>query len=147
VTQRYFTLDQAEALLPEVERRIREAVHAKSELSASEEAFNQYRRRVAFSGGMVVDRSQLLSLRSRCDALMMRVKEILSGIDALGVQVKDLDAGLLDFPTFYHGREVLLCWKLGEQRIRYWHGLEEGFRGRKEIDSEFLANHSGGGII
>jgi hypothetical protein len=143
VSQRYFTLDQAEALLPELERRIREAIRAKSELSASEEAFNQYRRRVAFSGGMVVDRSRLLSMRGRCDALVMRLRELLAEMEALGVQVKDLETGLLDFPTMYCGQEVLLCWKLGEDRIRFWHGLEEGFRGRKEIDSEFLANHRG----
>jgi hypothetical protein len=143
VPERYFTLHQAEALLPEVERRIRQAIQIRNEHTASEDAFNQYRRRVAFSGGMIVDRSQLLSLRARRDALVMRLKEILTEIEALGVQVKDLDTGLLDFPTMYHGEVVLLCWRLGEDRIRYWHGLEEGFRGRKEIDSDFLSHHRG----
>ena len=51
----------------------------------------------------------------------------------------------IDFLTLYHGREVCLCWKLGEDRIRFWHGMEEGFRGRKAIDEEFLENHAGGG--
>jgi hypothetical protein len=55
--------------------------------------------------------------------------------------VKDLDIGLIDFPTLFRGREVYLCWRMGETGIRYWHG-EEGFRGRKEIDRDFLDNHS-----
>lgn len=146
MSERYFSLDEAEALLPEVERRIRQAIQIRGDQAASEDAFNQYRRKVAFSGGMMVDRSQMLSLRARCDALVMRLKEVLAEIQTLGVLVKDLDTGLLDFPTMYRGREVLLCWKLGEERIRFWHGLEEGFRGRKEIDSEFLANHRGGAV-
>ena len=54
-----------------------------------------------------------------------------------GAQIKDLDIGLIDFLTMYRGREVLLCWKLGEEGIGYWHGTEEGFRGRKPIDDEF----------
>jgi hypothetical protein len=56
--------------------------------------------------------------------------------------VKDLDIGLVDFPTVFRGVEVCLCWKLGEPRIGYWHGAEEGFRGRKPIDQDFLAHHS-----
>lgn len=54
-------------------------------------------------------------------------------IQALGVLVKDLDTGLVDFPALRGGEEVLLCWQLGEDEIRYWHGLEEGFAGRKEL--------------
>ena len=65
------------------------------------------------------------------------------GVDELGAQVKDLDIGLIDFLTRYHGREVCLCWKLGEHGIRFWHSQEEGFKGRKPIDAEFLENHHG----
>jgi hypothetical protein len=57
--------------------------------------------------------------------------------------VKDLDIGLVDFPTTFNGVEVYLCWKLGEPGIEFWHGVEEGFRGRKPIDREFLENHRG----
>ena len=55
-------------------------------------------------------------------------------IDAIGVQVKDLDIGLLDFPCEVDGNTVLLCWKLGESGITHWHGTDEGFAGRKLID-------------
>jgi hypothetical protein len=66
-------------------------------------------------------------------------------MEDMGVLVKDLDIGLIDFLTRYHGREVCLCWKLGEDRIAFWHGMEEGFRGRKAIDQEFVRNHRGDG--
>jgi hypothetical protein len=65
----------------------------------------------------------------------------------MGVLVKDLDIGLIDFLTHYQGREVCLCWKLGEERIRFWHGTGEGFAGRKPIDGEFLENHRGDALI
>jgi hypothetical protein len=57
--------------------------------------------------------------------------------------VKDLDTGLVDFPTMYRGVEVCLCWKLGEGAIGYWHGVDEGFRGRKPIDQDFRDQHRG----
>jgi hypothetical protein len=138
---RYFTLAEAEALLPVVERHLRQAVHLKQEHDAAESEQSAFQRRVAMAGGMQVDRSRVLATRAKADATVSRLKEILHEVSELGVQVKDLDQGLIDFPTFYHGDEVLLCWRLGEQGIHFWHSLTEGFRGRKEIDEEFLQNH------
>ena len=60
-----------------------------------------------------------------------------------GVEVKDLEVGLIDFPTLFRGEEVLLCWRFGEERIEQWHGLTEGFRGKRPIDEEFLAGRCG----
>jgi hypothetical protein len=74
------------------------------------------------------------------------LKNAVERILAHGCEVKDLDIGLIDFRTFYHGEEVYLCWKLGEVGITYWHGLSEGFRGRRMIDEEFLENHSKGKV-
>ena len=62
-------------------------------------------------------------------------KDALAEIDSMGVQVKDLGIGLLDFPCEVEGQKILLCWKLGETAIAYWHSLEEGFAGRKPIDA------------
>jgi hypothetical protein len=67
----------------------------------------------------------------------------MDSIQEIGCLVKDLDIGLLDFPTLYRGREVYLCWRLGEQRIEHWHGVDEGFRGRKPVDDDFRENHRG----
>ena len=72
------------------------------------------------------------------------LKDLLGQIENMGVLVKDLDIGLIDFLCLYRGREVCLCWKLGEARIRFWHGTEEGFMGRKQIDEDFLRDHSAG---
>lgn len=140
---RYFTLSQAQGLLPLVEKEMRQAVHIRSELEGAASELDAYTQRIAMAGGAIVDQRRLLSLRARRDALAKRLKETIEAIHERGCQVKDLDMGLLDFPTLLRGEEVLLCWKLGESEIAYWHGTEEGFRGRKPIDDDFLANHAG----
>jgi len=71
------------------------------------------------------------------DALVQRAKDAVAEIDAIGVQVKDLDTGLLDFPFSLDGDVVLLCWKMGETRITHWHTVEAGFRGRQPVDERF----------
>ena len=69
------------------------------------------------------------AVRREAEALAECVRQI----DDAGVQVKDLDEGLLDFPAEHEGEEVLLCWKVGEPEVAYWHGLDEGFAGRKPL--------------
>ncbi len=140
---RYFSVAQAERLLPAVEVELRQAIRLKQEHADAEQDLQRFTQRISMMGGVMLDRAELLKRRARLDATTMRLREIIEGIQQLGVQIKDLDIGLIDFPTRLHGREVLLCWRLGETGIRYWHGLEEGFRGRKEIDEDFLANHRG----
>lgn len=139
----YFTLQQAEALLPEVERAIRRAIELKSSYDQADEAIQSEARRIQMTGGALVDRGRMEQQRSRRDDSAQRVKEAIDDIEAYGCEVKDLDIGLIDFRTLYHGQEVYLCWRLGEQGIEFWHGLTEGFRGRKRIDEEFLQNHRG----
>jgi hypothetical protein len=58
----------------------------------------------------------------------------IAGLNALGVLVKDAETGLLDFPAVRGGESVLLCWRIGEEAVEWWHGLEDGFAGRKRID-------------
>src|SRR4051794_829007 len=140
---RYFSLEQANRVLPKVEAAVRTAIGLKAELQSAEEAIRDLNRRVMMSGGMVVNRESALAQRQSRERSAERLQEAMEEITEYGCQVKDLDIGLLDFPTLYRGREVLLCWRLGEQKIEYWHDLEEGFRGRKPIDEDFLANHRG----
>ena len=94
-------------------------------------------------GGARINREEVIDLRGRYEALASLLREGIEKIQSFGCQVKDLDIGLIDFPTMYKGEEVLLCWKLGERGITWWHGLEEGFGGRKPIDGEFIAGHRG----
>ena len=143
---RYFTLLEAERLLPAVERAIRDAIAVKSEYQEAEQNIQRATQRIVSLGGTIVDREQFAAERSRRDAAATALKKAVEDIHEMGCQVKDLDIGLIDFPTLYHGREVLLCWKLGESGISFWHGLEDGFRGRKPIDGEFLDNHRGDGL-
>jgi hypothetical protein len=143
---RYFTLEQAERTLPHVEAAIHRAIRFKSEYQQADEAFRDLSRKVMMSGGMAVDRETALSLRLTREQSAERLQETVKEIEEFGCLVKDLDIGLLDFPTLYRGREVYLCWRLGENRIEFWHGVDEGFRGRKAIDQEFLDNHRGDSV-
>jgi hypothetical protein len=140
---RYFTLHQAERLLPDVERAIREAIGLKAEYQQAEIELRSEMQRVSMLGGVDLNRGAFADLRTRREASAERLKEVIEEIHEFGCLVKDLDIGLIDFPTLLHGEEVYLCWKLGETGIAFWHGVEEGFRGRKAIDSEFLTNHQG----
>jgi len=137
-----FTLAQAEALLPQVEKLLREAVAQRAEFAEAFLAVDVVRQRVALAGGMVVDREKFAADAHRRDSAESRLRQTVQRFEEIGCQVKDLDAGLVDFPTLFRGVEVYLCWKLGEPRIAYWHGTDEGFRGRKPIDQDFLAHHS-----
>ena len=131
-------------MLPEVNKALREALIHKSEYQAAEEEFKRQTQRVRMAGGSRVNPAPFLELRARRDASAAGLQDIFRLFEDLGVLIKDLDIGLIDFLTLYGGREVCLCWKLGEDGIQFWHGPEEGFRGRKAIDEEFLHNHRGG---
>jgi hypothetical protein len=66
--------------------------------------------------------------------LARELQEVLDGLALIGVQVKDVDTGLLDFPAVREGEPVLLCWRVGEPAVEWWHGLDDGFAGRRPID-------------
>lgn len=66
--------------------------------------------------------------------LAKELEECFNGLTELGVEVKDLETGLLDFPAVRDGADVLLCWRVGEDGVEWWHGLDEGFAGRQRID-------------
>lgn len=140
---RYFTLQQAERLLPEVESAIREAIFLKNEYQQAGAGLHASMQRVAMLGGVDLDRGAVADQRARRDGSALRLKEVLENIQEFGCLVKDLDIGLIDFPTLLRGDEVYLCWKLGESRIEFWHKVEDGYRGRQPIDRDFIDNHMG----
>lgn len=140
---RYFTLQQAEGLLPEVDAALREAVFLKTEYLDAEMQLEEVTRRVTMLGGSDVNRSAFSEQRARRESSGLRLKEIIERIQEIGCLVKDLDSGLIDFPTLFRGDEVYLCWKLGESGIGFWHKIEDGFPGRKPIDQDFKDNHRG----
>ena len=138
-----FTLLEAESLLPEIETTLREAVRLKSQYVEVEQALQTQAQHVAMQGGMVVDRQAILDKRALRDHHGERLKATVEKVQDFGCVIKDLDIGLIDFPTRFRGREVYLCWKLGEEGIAWWHGTDEGFAGRKVIDEDFRKNHEG----
>jgi len=132
MAERHFTPDEANALLDEV-RPVAEALVAHRRAMAVT-ATRQARlvQRIAGNGGDF-DPQEPRALEEefkREDAAAVRcVKEL----QALGVLVKDLDRGLVDFPALRGDEEVLLCWQVGEDEVAYWHGVEEGYAGRKPL--------------
>lgn len=138
-----FTHAEAQRLLPEVGRLLRDALDAKGEYQEAEKAIREQSERVMLMGGVIVDRERALTARSRRDASAAMLKSAIESVQDTGCLIKDLDIGLVDFPTLFKGVEVYLCWKLGEPGIAFWHGVDEGFRGRKPIDQDFLDHHEG----
>ena len=120
-------------------------MQARQDYARAEADLNALTQRIAFTGGMSVSRDTVAQIRHRKDASVNVLKTTVKGIEDIGCQLKDLDMGLIDFPTLYHDKEVYLCWKLGESSIQFWHPVEDGFKGRRPVDSEFLANHRGEG--
>ena len=140
---RRFTLEQAESLLPEIEEGMRQATSLKSEFERAEIALQSISQRVNMLGGVLVNRDEVYLHRRRREQGAEGLKAAIQKIQESGCMIKDLDLGLVDFPTLFHGKEVYLCWKLGESHISFWHGIDEGFAGRKPIDDEFRAEHRG----
>lgn len=140
---RRFTLAEAQGLIPSVDPLLREAVSLKSEYQEAEQVMQTIAQRVALMGGLLVNREHVIDVKHRRDEAGVKLKDTIEQVQEFGCVVKDLDMGLIDFPTLLRGEEVCLCWKLGEAKIEYWHGTEEGFRGRKAIDQDFLDHHRG----
>ena len=141
--QKTFTLDEATTLLPVLRALLKRAMEGKRTIADVEKELLDVKHRILLSGGLLVDVPEMARRRAEHDKAVQSIKDVLAEIEAIGVQVKDLDIGLLDFPCIVDDEIVLLCWKYGEEKIQYWHGLEEGFRGRKPIDQDFLDNHHG----
>ncbi len=134
MSARTFTLDEAQMLLPVLESLLRNAISGKQLMEEVEAEMQELSHRIFLNGGTHVDVVAVARRKAERTKAEQRAKDALAEIDSIGVQVKDIDIGLLDFPCEVEGRTVLLCWKMGEKSITHWHGQEEGFAGRKLID-------------
>ncbi len=134
MSDRTFTLDEAQTLVPVLESLLRTAIAGKKLMEDVEAELQALGHRIFLNGGTHVDVVPLARRKAERAKAEQRAKDALAEIDSIGVQVKDLDIGLLDFPCEVDGRIVLLCWKMGETSITHWHSPEEGFAGRKPID-------------
>ena len=134
MSSRTFTLDEAQDLLPVLESLLRTSIDGKQLIESVDAEFQALAHKIFLNGGMSLNVVQLASRKAEREKTFQRVRDAMAEIDAIGVQVKDLDIGLLDFPCEVDGRVVLLCWKLGEKTITHWHDTSEGFAGRKPVD-------------
>ncbi len=134
MADRTFTLEEAQSLLPVLESLLRTAIASKKILEEVDAELQALAHRVFLNGGMFLDVVPLARRKAERAKAEQRAKDALAEIDSIGVQVKDIDIGLLDFPCDVEGQIILLCWKLGEKSITHWHGTQEGFAGRKPID-------------
>ncbi len=135
--EKLFTIEEAEALLPELEPMVRELMALRAESDLIERQGRDRVNRITASGGSFVDHAPFLEARRGLASSAARLQALMGIIEGRGVLLKDLDRGLLDFPALYHGERVLLCWMLGEPRIDHWHRVEDGFRGRRPVGEDF----------
>jgi hypothetical protein len=129
---RVFTLEEANAVLAELRPVVERIVEHRRNLTAAQRHQAELVTRIAGNGGDL----QPSDLREAAAAIQREataIAECAEQINEAGAQIKSLEEGLLDFPAKRGDEEVLLCWKLGEDEIGYWHGLEEGFAGRKPL--------------
>ena len=140
-----FTLDEAQSLLPVLESLLKRAMEGRRSAQDLESGLNGLAQRIYFSGGMRVDTAGIARQRGEMEAHLKQVRESIAEIDAIGVEVKDLESGLLDFPCRVDDQVVLLCWRTGEPAIEHWHTVEAGFQGRQPVDERFRRRAASGG--
>jgi hypothetical protein len=132
VAPRYFTPDEANEALEDVRPLTEELVAHRRALVELQERQAALTVRIAGNGGDLEPR-ELQDVQEQLDAEVGGIARCVARIQEAGGLVKDLDEGLVDFLALREGEEVLLCWRLGEDEVGYWHGLEEGFSGRRPL--------------
>jgi len=121
---KHYTREEARALLPHVRLWLNRVVQLREELQDSEQRLSKLMEPGRDLGGPLVNRW----IRALAD-----LKDVLLEFHRRDIQVKDLERGLLDFPAIIAGKEVFLCWELGEEDIEFWHDLDTGYAGRERL--------------
>jgi hypothetical protein len=129
---RYFTPGEANELLAQVRPAAEGLVAHRRALAVATARRARLTARISGNGGDF-DPQEPSDVEAQLEREAEAVAHAVEELERIGVQVKDLDRGLVDFPALHDGEEVLLCWQVGEDEVAYWHGLEEGFAGRKPL--------------
>jgi hypothetical protein len=132
---RRFTPREANEELREIRPLVEELVEHRREQQRLEATRRELGARIAGNGGGI-DAAALGAAQEVEDRERVAIARCVNAIHGRGAIVKDIDLGLVDFPARRGGEEILLCWHLGESEVAYWHGLDEGFAGRKPLDPE-----------
>jgi hypothetical protein len=129
---RTFTVEEANAAVVELRPIVEQLVRHGRNLAAAQRRQAELVTRIAGNGGDMAP-SDLREAAETIEREAAAIGKCADLIDAAGAQIKSLEEGLLDFPALRGDEVVLLCWKLGEEEIGYWHGVDEGFAGRKPL--------------
>jgi hypothetical protein len=135
MARRYFTPTEANELLAEVRPLVESLVEHRQGMRLAAERRARLTARIAGNGGDL-DPQEPGELDEQFQRESQAVTQAAERLERLGVLVKDLDTGLVDFPALHEGEEVLLCWQVGEDEVAHWHGVDEGFAGRKPLPLE-----------
>ncbi len=130
---KFFSLPEANGLLPSLEPLVRRLLAKRQELRKHQQVLGEFRARASRNGG-ILPGSAFAQAKTESVRLSAEIQKGVRQIESWGCVVKDLDHGLVDFPARRRREQVFLCWRLGEPEIRYWHSLREGFAGRKPLE-------------
>jgi hypothetical protein len=131
---RLFTVDEANALVPQLQLELAQVAKLRGDLTAAIEALGGADTAVAILQKGAPAPAGRAAEAEELKALAARIQEIVGRIGALGAVVKDLEAGLVDFYSVRDGEPIFLCWQLGEPLVAHWHPVDEGFSGRQPIE-------------
>lgn len=132
--KKWFTLEEANALLPKIREEIAELQSIKREFEKRFLRLKLLKEQAGPSRSGQAD--PFFTLESELEFMQIEARTLVQSIHMKGAQLKDLDMGLVDFPSLRDGEEVLLCWRAGEESITYWHGLNDGYTGRKLLEDK-----------
>ena len=132
---RHFTPEEANAELAEVRPLVERMVEQRAAHTAALERQEELEQRIRGNGGGIPP-ATLAEAQAEVEREARALARTVDEIAEHGVQVKDVDEGLIDFPALHRGETVLLCWRLGEDEIEYWHTVEDGFAGRRPLPLE-----------
>ncbi|HVP75505.1 MAG TPA: DUF2203 domain-containing protein [Gaiellaceae bacterium] len=132
---RHFTPEEANAALARVRPLVERMVAQRQAHAAAQERQEQLEGHIRGNGGGIPP-ATLAEVAAEVEREARELARLVDEIAEHGAEVKDLDEGLIDFPALRRGETVLLCWKLGEDEIRYWHRVEDGFAGRRPLPLE-----------
>lgn len=139
---RQFTLDEANRTLPLVRRVVDDIVTAYGALQSRVEEYNRLAQRTDDDPAAA---RRAATLRDELEAGAREIDDFIHELDQIGCQLKGFDEGLVDFHAEWRNRQILLCWKSGEERIEWWHELDAGFAGRQRLSAEMAEELSGAG--
>jgi hypothetical protein len=128
---RYFTVEEANQALPRLRQWLPRLRARRQRLDVVQRKLSELAVKAAANGNLVEE--EVLATQREAQRLAGEVDKLIARINGLGCQIKDIEQGLVDFPALREGREVYLCWRLGEEEVAFWHELDAGFGGRQPL--------------